>query len=117
MQEQNQTTINIPIGKWNIFGNLEEGDLDISSVDSNGNLNGTAFGSPIKGFYHADLGQIHFSRVMGIDRFQTFDGYISIIRINVDAPDYLLAGSYVTYTSGLQSRPKLAWYALKREVL
>jgi len=54
---------------------------------------------------------------MGIDRFEVYDGYISLIRINVDAPGYVLGGSYVTYTSGLQSRPKLGWYTTKREVL
>ncbi|MER5175041.1 MAG: hypothetical protein ABJB76_02945 [Candidatus Nitrosocosmicus sp.] len=99
----------IPTGKWHIFGNLEEGDLDITSVDSTGKIQGTAFGDPINGIYHAASGQIHFSRKMGssIDRFQVYNGHISIIRINVDTPDYLLAGSYVTFTSGVGQRSQL----------
>lgn len=117
MQSQNLETINIPTGKWNIFGNHEEGELDITSVDSNGTLKGTVFGNPIQGFYHAASGQIHFSRTIGIDQSQVYDGYISIIRTNVDAPDYLLAGSYVTFTSGFRSRPKLGWYATIRKVV
>ena len=71
------------------------------------------------GIYHAASGQIHFSRKIGssIDRFQVYNGHISIIRINVDAPDYLLAGSYVTFTSGVGQRPQLGWYATIRTVV
>jgi hypothetical protein len=117
IEMNNQDIVNIPTGKWKIFGNMEEGELDISSIDSNGNLKGTAFGSPIQGFYHAASGQIHFSRVMGVDQSQVYDGQISIIKINVDVADYLLAGSYVIFTSGFRGRPKLGWYATLNKVI
>ena len=87
------------------------GELDITSIDSNGNLKGTSFGNPIDGFYHSASGQIHFSRMMGIDRFQVYNGHKSIIRIDANAPYFLFAGSYVKFTSGFGTRPPLGCYA------
>lgn len=55
--------------------------------------------------------------MIGVDQSQVYDGQISIIRINVDVADYLLAGSYVTFTSGFRGRPKLGWYATINKVV
>jgi hypothetical protein len=44
--------VDLPIGKWQIYGNEEQGGLDISSVDSQGNFTGSAFGDKISGSFH-----------------------------------------------------------------
>ena len=109
MAQSNQKEDFLPTGKWEIFGNMEQGELNIQSVDSQGNIKGTALGDAISGAFHAASGEIHFSRRMGIDRFQTYSGHISIISINVDAPRYLLAGSYISFP--FPKRPRFGWYA------
>src|ERR1700674_5133378 len=102
---------NLPTGTWAIFGNGEQGELVITSVDGQGNLTGTAFGAPITGVYHPWSGQIHFSRQVdpSILKVQVYTGHIAIVTTGVDAPHYLLAGSYITIPFGL--RPHLGWYA------
>lgn len=99
----------LPTGKWQIFGNMEKGELDITSVDGPGNVKGTALGDQISGAFHAASGEIHFSRKMGIDRFQTYSGHLSIVSIGVDAPQYLLAGSYFSFP--FPKKPRYGWYA------
>src|SRR5579862_9014781 len=98
--------IQLPTGTWAIFGDEEQGQLVITSVDNHGNLSGTAFGTPIMGIFDANSGLIHFSRKIGstgIDT-QSYTGYISIVSTGVDAPSYLLAGSYIQLPFGLRAR-------------
>jgi hypothetical protein len=101
----------LPTGTWQIYGNEEQGQLVISSVDNQGKLTGTAFGTEITGSYNASSGQIHFARQIkpNLADWQVYTGYISIVAINVDAPQYLLAGSYITIPFGL--RHHFGWYA------
>ena len=93
--------INLPKGKWNIYGNREEGELDITSIDNQGGgLTGTAFGEKISnGSFSVSSGEITF---IG----QLFTGYISIIRSGIDTLDYLLAGSYANVVVGKE----MSWY-------
>ena len=88
--------INLPLGKWSIYGNEEQGILEIKTVDNTGNLTGTAFGDNITGVYNASAGVIHFSRKMNTSAldYQVYNGNISVVATNVDAPEFLLAGSY-----------------------
>lgn len=110
MSQSNQL-VNLPAGTWQIFGDHERGELVITSIDSKGNIKGTAFGDEIiSGAFHAPSGEICFSRrLKGLVDTQTYTGHISIISINVDAPQYLLAGSYITIPFGLRHR--YGWYA------
>jgi hypothetical protein len=110
-------TLNLPTGTWSIFGNEEQGQMVITAVDSQGNLTGTAFGDPITGAYHAPSGLIHFSRKVdpSILKSQVYTGHISIVTTGVDAPQYLLAGSYITIPFGL--RPHFGWYATITKVI
>ena len=109
--------ISLPLGKWNIYGNEEQGSLEITSVDNMGNLTGTAFGDNITGAFHAPSGVIQFARRMNPSALdhQVYTGYISIVAINVDAPQYLLAGSYYTFPFGLW--PHYGWYATITKVI
>jgi hypothetical protein len=106
--------ISKPLGKWSIDGNEEQGSLEITSVDNTGNLMGTAFGDNITGAFQAPSGVIHFARKMNpsLPDYQLYIGHISIVPINVDAPQYLLAGSYHTIPFGL-----IGWYATIVKVL
>jgi hypothetical protein len=65
-------------GVWNINGNGFEGQLDITSVDAQGNLNGTAFGDQIRGFWDENAQKITFLRIAnGADpsTLQIYTGY------------------------------------------
>ena len=91
--------VDLPIGKWQIYGNEEQGGLDISDVDSQGNFTGSAFGDKISGSFHGVSRKIHFARrfASSVDTFQVYTGHLSIVAINVDNTQYLLAGSYETF--------------------
>jgi len=51
-----------PTGTWQINANRFRGDLVISSVDAQGNLNGTVLGDPIVGFWDEGSQKITFAR-------------------------------------------------------
>jgi hypothetical protein len=103
--------MSLPTGHWRIYGNEEQGELVISTIDNQGKLTGTAFGDQISGFFHVPSGEIYFERAVNpsILEYQTYTGHTSIVTTNVDAPQYLLAGSYHTIPFGL--RPQFGWYA------
>jgi hypothetical protein len=98
-------------GKWRIYGNEEEGELDISGIDSNGNVTGTAFGDKISnGSFSVSSGEITFIARMKLDTWQLYTGYISKIRTKLDISDYLLAGSYANIVVG-KEMSRYGWYA------
>ncbi|HXX96458.1 MAG TPA: hypothetical protein VEL11_04980 [Candidatus Bathyarchaeia archaeon] len=109
--------INLPLGKWSIYGNEEQGILEIKTVDNTGNLTGTAFGDNITGVYNASAGVIHFSRKMNTSAldYQVYNGNISVVATNVDAPEFLLAGSYHGFP--FQLWPWYGWYATIKKVI
>jgi len=59
-------TIMLPTGKWSIYGNEEQGELNINSVDKDGKWTGTAFGDKINGSFNATSGEV-LSRVWRLD--------------------------------------------------
>lgn len=103
--------IALPTGKWKIYGNQEQGELDISSVDNQGKLTGSAFGDKITGLFNESSGEIHFARQLSPNLLdaQVYDGHISLVEKGVDRPEFLLAGSYITIPFGL--RAQHGWYA------
>lgn len=104
------TGINLPKGKWQIYGNREEGELDIQ-VDSQGKVTGTAFGSKVQnGSFTYPSGEINFLANVGVDTWQHYTGYISIIRSGVDTSDFLLAGWYAFVVVG-KEMSRYGWYA------
>ncbi len=103
--------INLTTGTWKIFGNNEKGDLVITSVDSQGKFTGTAFGDNITGLFTISSGEITFGRKVnpGLLDTQVYTGYISLVELGVDRPQFILAGSYITIPFGLRAR--YGWYA------
>ena len=102
--------VDLPIGKWQIYGDEEQGGLDISAVDSQGNFTGSAFGDKISGSFHGVSRKIHFARrfASSVDTFQVYTGHLSIVAINVDNTQYLLAGFYETFPGPVT---EFGWYA------
>ena len=98
-------------GKWKIYGNEEEGELDIGDVDSHGTVTGTAFGDKISNSsFSVSSGEITFTTKMKLDTWQLYTGYISKIRTKVDISDYLLSGSYANVVVG-KEMSRFGWYA------
>jgi hypothetical protein len=98
-------------GKWKIYGNEEERELDINGIDSQGNATGTAFGDKINnGSLVFSSGEITFITRMKLDTWQLYTGLISKIRTRVDISDYLLAGSYANVVIG-KEMSRYGWYA------
>lgn len=97
------TGINLPKEKWKIYGNREEGELDINT-DNQGNVTGTAFGTKIQnGSFTYSSGEI---------TFLANTGYVSIIHSGVDTQDFLLAGLYANVVVGKEFS-RYGWYAAK----
>lgn len=100
-----------PTGKWSIYGNKEQGELDINSVDGNGNWTGTAFGDKINGYFNTTSGQISFSRVWRdpAETSQLYTGNLSTLKTDV----YLLGGSYYLVEDKIVYSEQFGWYATK----
>jgi len=110
--------LSLPTGTWKIYGNEQHGDLIISSVDGFGKLKGTAYGSDITGSFNWSSGQIHFVRQVkpNLPDWETYTGYMSIVATNVDSPQYLLAGFYVSSKHLTSLRHHFGWYATPTRV-
>jgi nitrogen regulatory protein PII len=104
-------TIMLPTGKWSIYGNEEQGELNINSVDKDGKWTGTAFGDKLNGSFNATSGEIRFSRVWkdAVDSSQLYTGNLSTVK-----PDeYLLAGSYYQIEDKIVYSEQFGWCATK----
>jgi hypothetical protein len=108
--------ITLPTGKWTIHGSEEEGELDISAVDSQGKLTATAFGDKITGSFNTLSGEISFTRREGgaIDTFQVYTGYVSTSKAGSGHHTFILGGSYSNVVAGVVPLERLGWYATKR---
>ena len=102
-------TITLPTGKWSIYGNKEQGDLNIDTVDGDGKWTGTAFGDKINGSFNATSGEIRFSRVWrdAVDTSQLYAGNLSTLTPD----DYLLGGSYYQIEAKQVYSEQFGWYA------
>lgn len=104
--------INLPKGKWKIYGNKEEDELDVN-IDNQGNVTGTAFGTKLQnGSFTYSSGEITFLAKVTVDTWQHYTGYISIVRSGVDTQDFLLAGWYANVVVGKEFS-RYGWYATK----
>jgi nitrogen regulatory protein PII len=101
--------ITLPTGKWSIYGNEEQGELNINSVDKNGKWTGTAFGDKVNGSFNATSGEVRFSRAWKMDTSQVYTGNLSIVR-----PDeYLLGGAYYQIEANVVYSEQFGWCATK----
>src|SRR5215469_8677535 len=65
----------LPKGKWAIDGNGFAGELNITSMDAQGNLQGTVFGQGIFGFWDEASQKITFMRITDASNVTTFQIY------------------------------------------
>jgi hypothetical protein len=63
-----------PVGNWSINANGYTSQLQITSMNQNGVINGIVFGNPIVGFYSS--GRIYFVRAINFSYCQTYYGTI-----------------------------------------
>ena len=89
-----------------IYGNEEQGELEIAAVGNQGNVTAKACGNNItKGSFHRSSGEIRF--VTGaVDTFQLYSGHRTVVTV-----DYLIAGSYGNVIVGSRLWSQFAWYA------
>jgi hypothetical protein len=70
------TIVSLSIGDWKFNGNGSTGTLKISSIDGNGNVQGSVFGDPIIGFWDEDAQKITFIRdLIGNSGMLTVQGF------------------------------------------
>ncbi len=82
-------------GTWNMNGNGYQGQLIVTSVDAQGNLNGTVYNNPIQGFWDESSQKITFMRIITASdpsRLQIYTGYL------FKTPPRPRAGQNFTYT-------------------
>jgi hypothetical protein len=123
MDQRARNIINLPAGKWQIFVNGEEGELNINSVDPNGIVKGKVFGSKISlGAYNSASGQIFFSRIRPEKIFppwtELYYGHTSTdsSRHTVDTPSSIfMAGSYFTIPP--REERSYGWYATAKKMI
>src|SRR5689334_8521690 len=70
------------VGTWTANNNGSTGTIVVSTQDGSGNITGTAFGNPMKGFYSAVTNKMMFYRAIGgnlattpPDQIQIYTGY------------------------------------------
>ena len=104
-------TISLPTGKWSIYGNKEQGELKIISVEGGGKWTGTAFGDKINGSFNATSGEIRFSRIWrkAVNMSQLYTGNLSTL----EPDEYLLGGSYYQIEANEVYSEQFGWYAIK----
>jgi nitrogen regulatory protein PII len=107
----NAMTIALPTGKWSIYGDKEEGELNIISVDTDGKWTGTAFGDNAHGSFDATSGKIRFSRTWrkAVNASHLYTGNLSTIK----PEHYLLGGSYSQTEDKEKYSEQFGWYAIK----
>lgn len=104
-------TITLPTGMWSIYGNKEEGELNIISVDTDGKWTGTAFGDNVDGSFDTTSGKIRFSRAWrkAVKTSQLYTGNLSTLK----PEHYLLGGSYSQTEANEKYSEQFGWYATK----
>ncbi len=104
--------------KWTINGNSFVGELNITSVDSQGNLTGTVYGQPITGFWDGVSNKITFIRVpanpSASSQYQIYTGFM--FRNNATDPTYTLTGYFEAFsgTGATARRVLYGWFAQVR---
>ncbi len=111
--------LNLPTGRWSINGNGSTGNLQITSINAQGQLTGTVYGQPIFGFWDGTTNKIVFMRVSNASQpntFQVYTGYLFRNPANPQAGQnvaYTLAGSFEAFSGagGTAQRNLFGWFA------
>lgn len=104
----------LPQGKWAIDGNGFVGELNITSVDAQGNLNGTVFGNDIFGFWDEASKKITFMRIINPRDVTTFQIYTGFLFTDNNAPNhFVLTGYFEAFqgTGAVAQRVLYGWFA------
>jgi len=111
------------VGTWSADNNGFTGTIVITSQDPNGNIVGTAFGNPIKGFYSGTTNKVRFWRAVGganvngsastvatADNIQIYTGYLF-----THGSYTYMAGTFESFagTGAPAFKPDYGWYAWK----
>jgi hypothetical protein len=100
------------VGDWDLNGNGFKGVLRIVGVDSQGNLNATAYGDKIIGFWDEEAKAIRFERLMDpqdASRYQFYTGYM----FSNPGGQFTLAGTFEGFagSGATAERSRWAWKA------
>jgi hypothetical protein len=102
----------IPAGIWRLDGNGDLGDLNITNLDGQGNLDGTAYGQRIIGLWDDGAKRITFTRLIDPadpSTWETFTGFL------IEGASPVLAGHFVAFSraGGQAARFTYGWKATK----
>jgi hypothetical protein len=97
------------IGTWSANNNGVTGTIVVNSQDLSGNIQGTAFGDPMKGFYSNATNKVRFWRATGAmlpDQIQIYTGYTGKL---------CMVGTYESFagTGATAVKPDYGWNASK----
>ena len=108
----------LPTIVWPINANGFEGQLNIASVDAQGNLRGMLYGEPIFGFWDEASQKITFMRITDPADPSTFPIYTGFLFRDQKRPDrpnlvYTLTGLFEAFqgTGAVAQRVPYGWFA------
>jgi hypothetical protein len=106
----------VPSGLWRINGNGALGDLDITGIDAQGNLAGTAYGQRIIGLWDDAAKRITFTRLIDPANPATWQSYTGFL---IGGVSPVLTGHFTAFSSagGQAARFTYGWKATKGLVL
>jgi hypothetical protein len=105
-------------GVWAINANGSVGDLNITSIDDTGSIQGTVLGDPIEGFWSKRMQRIVFMRISDandLSTLQVFTGYYWREPQPPPVGIAFLAGSFEAFqgSGGTAQRSVFGWIARK----
>lgn len=105
--------MSLPTGTWNINGNGFVGQLNIQSVDPNGNVAGTMYNDSVQGFWDEGSQRAVLMRIPNAADPTTIQVYIGYLFQNNST--YTLAGPFQFFggTGGVANRLASGWFAQK----
>ena len=111
-----------PLGVWSLNGNGYPGTLNITLVDGAGNVYGTMYGQPIKGFWSEAAQELVIYRAIGgttsstpPEAIQIYTGYKFPGSVSNPNGSQRLAGYFEAFagTGATAPRHRFGWYASK----
>jgi hypothetical protein len=113
--QQLGSPVGLPPTKVSIIANGFLGDLNITHVDTAGNVSGTLLGSPMKGFWDGHeqkLTMLRFTDLSDASTFQVYTGY-RYVDPRQPSPyiSVLFAGHFEAFSGATARRNVFGWHA------
>jgi hypothetical protein len=104
--------MSIPVGFWRLNGNGALGDLNIVRLDDQGNLDGTAYGQRVIGFWDDVAKRITFTRLIDTADPATWQIYTGFL---IEGTSPVLTGYFDAFSraGGGAERFTYGWKATK----